>query len=115
MSNTKFWITGRRIGKTFQIVQWMKKHPEGMCIVFSVVEAERIAREYKIPKDRFITPRQLIDGGLRGRNRRNQIDLAVDNLELVLDAFTYPAGIVRFATATGENYQPRLYSEYQET
>lgn len=100
---TKFWITGRRTGKTFEIVEWMSDDEELMCIVFSLEEGYRIADTYELNRNRFITPQQILNGRLRGMSR---VDLVVDNLELVLDGFTYPNGTVKFATATGELFVP---------
>jgi hypothetical protein len=86
----KVIATGRRGGKTKQMLDWMRAAPEGehrVCVAHSQEEAMRLLRENPdLESWQFVGPRDVTrdawSGVLYGRGGR--IVLGVDNLDLQL-------------------------------
>lgn len=103
----RFWITGRRTGKTTMALKWMKvKKMQGLnpvLIVHSVQEADRLYESTKNIRGespfetwQIIAHHQLRSGVL---SSKRDIVFAVDNIDLVLPALL--GGEVEFVTGTG--------------
>lgn len=79
----KIYANGRQTGKTTQLVRWLGVHPDGVLVVYSAQERDRILKEYiNVDPDRIKTIAAVLEGKLRGRNPRPII--AIDNLDLIL-------------------------------
>lgn len=93
----KFYIGGRRSGKTEMLVKWIRSNPDAIMIVHTVREAERIAAQYSLDLYRVRSIGEVEHGGLMGR--RN-VKLGIDNLNLILPNIL--GHHVERVTATGE-------------
>lgn len=81
----RIYEAGRGTGKTTQLVNWLRFNPDGVLIVHSEMEKNRIIEEYtwiSLNSDRVVTISQVLNGRLRGRHPRPTF--AVDNLDLIL-------------------------------
>lgn len=77
----KFYIQPRQTGKTFMLMDWLHNTLNGVVVVHSFQERDRLARDYPFLADRIYSIDSVIDGRLRGR--RNLV-VGIDNLDLIL-------------------------------
>lgn len=73
----------RRGGKTFELAQWVKANTDRVVVVHSQREAHSLEREFDVPVDQIMLAGLRMHERLRGR--RN-VEIAVDNVDLVLGA-----------------------------
>jgi hypothetical protein len=92
--------TGRVMGKTTKMINWMKANPDSVCVVFAEIEADRLRRENRdINPSRFVT----ITGVKRGVLRGKRIKIGVDNLDIILQDLIGPN--IDLVTATAIPYE----------
>lgn len=94
----RFLVTGRTSGKTTKMIKWLEDNPEAICVVHSAMEADRLAREYKIDRQRFFTPGAV----LFGTSINSKV--GVDNLDLILGRLLRTNNEIDLVTATGNDY-----------
>lgn len=94
-------FTGRRGGKTTQIMEAFMASPTGILLVFSEDEAMRLIKEYNLDDHKarsILTPHQLVR--LKGHNMGARFPLFIDNMEYVLQSLLAPYGRVDTITAS---------------
>lgn len=80
----------RRCGKTYDMIQWLKKNEDAALITFSAVERDKLRKEYPKLKNRIFN--YLAIDKLKGRGFKT---IGIDNLEIVLyGIFSLPVKIV---------------------
>lgn len=97
----RFYVTGRQMGKSTRMLEWMRVNPDVVMICHSERECVHLAEMSGLPSTRFITVRQAKDPQLRGRG---PIRVGIDNLNIVLPILLEQTSIeILYVTATGEN------------
>jgi hypothetical protein len=94
-------VRGRATGKTWQCLQWLNQHPDGVMVCHSMAEVDRLKREARrlglqIDSRQFVSANRL--EVLRGRQN---VSLCVDNLDIILPHLL--GAPVDMITATGVN------------
>jgi hypothetical protein len=102
---TQWHITGRRSGKTHQLVQWALEDPSHIILVPHQEQVTFLLNEYGpgLDRKRVLVP---TSNNLRGRSNK----VGIDNLDLLLQRWLGPIDITR-VTATGELYVPPTWED----
>lgn len=81
----KIYEAGRQTGKTTQLVNWLRTNPDGVLIVHTAIERDRVIKEFtflNLNPNRVVTLNHVLSGRIRGKYPRPIF--AVDNLDLIL-------------------------------
>lgn len=85
----KLIIEPRRSGSTKRLAEYVKNDENSYFVTHSREEADRVSREFEIPKERCITHDQLISAtGLDPRRRNPRI--YVDNFDKLMLRLLHP-------------------------
>jgi hypothetical protein len=90
------------MGKTYELLKFMREHPDSICLVHSQPEVSRLERENIDLKGRFFSVRSL-------KNYRpthySKVTLCIDNIEMLLPQLTGGFSVGR-VTGTGPLIPP---------
>ena len=94
----RFIVSPRGAGKTKALVAWAMRSSERVIIVFNEREKKRILESTELLPFQVCTAHDAVYGRLAGR----QMDIAIDNLDLILPFLLGVQDPIQWATITEE-------------
>jgi hypothetical protein len=86
---TTFHISGRQTGKTHEMIQWLRQHPDGVVLVHSQQAADQFKKQFEdTVRTRFPDTATVIPAGDAKDYFKGQAEslrpVALDNLDLAM-------------------------------
>lgn len=105
----KWLLWPRQAGKTYRTAEWVKADPKRTVLCHDRDSANRMHRQFGVPEDQIITPWDIGNGNVwRKPTSTGRAELAIDNLELILDYLVGPNVDVKLVTGTIASEKSKL-------